>query len=524
MRGPMAKSRPLLERLLNTPELAKIVPHLQPEVLHRVIQVCGLEDCAEFVALATPEQISRVLDLDLWRVRALGADEQLDADRFGAWLEVLMQSGTAVAAQKLMGLDIELFTAGLARHAAVFGYAAVSSFTTLDGELVPGRKLSGDLWCEIGGYVIEARRTAAWDAIVELLVFLDAEHSEYFRRLMRGCVRLSNGTLEPDGFHNLLEDVDQDMFDLACEREARRERQGYVTPAQARAFLQGGRQLELDVDSPPRSPVAQAYFRAVELTPPAEGDGDRGSIGMLRESCADAAPEIGPDAIAEVVEVLREAGVFAAPPRGLLERADRHPLRLAFIQTYVESHAASAEELAYLANTLIAGCSIQARAFTPQEASDAAVAVCNLGLENWPHRWPDRDLITAFQVGWTVLHRDVCMFTTKRLINVVADIRCRDRDIQLRLNGLRHELTHYLRDRAPWRARNALDVILMLDAPSWAALLGLIDECPVMHASIAASRRSCRAINPAEFEFISQNSQISAVHEFLGSLPSALAR
>jgi hypothetical protein len=116
------------------------------------------------------------------------------------------------------------------------------------------------------------------------------------------------------------------------------------------------------------------------------------------------------------------------------------------------------------------------------------------------------------------------MFTTKRLINVVADIRCRDRDIQLRLNGLRHELTHYLRDRAPWRARNALDVILMLDAPSWAALLGLIDECPVMHASIAASRRSCRAINPAEFEFISQNSQISAVHEFLGSLPSALAR
>lgn len=520
----MVKSRPLLDRLLNTPDLAKIVPHLQPQVLHRVIQICGLEDCAEFVALATPEQISRVLDLDLWRVRMQGGDEQLDTDRFGMWLEVLMQSGTAIAAQTLSGLDIELVTAGFARHSAVFDYAAVSSFTTLDGGLAPGRELSGDLGCEIGGYVIKARRATAWHAIVDLLVFLDSEHPEYFQRLMRGCVRLSNGTREPDGFHNLLQDEEQDMFDLAREREARREKQGYVTPAQAGAFLQAGRQLELDVDPPPRSPVAQAYFRAIESMPPAEGDAPCGSVGKLRESSLDVAPEIEPDAIAEVVDILREAGVFTAPPRGLLEGAARHRSPLAWIQAYVDSHAASAEELAYLANTLIAGCSIQARAFTAREASDAAVAICNLGLENWPHHWPDRDLITAFQVGWTVLHRDVCMFTAERLIDVVADIRCRDRDIRLRLNGLRRELTRHVCDRAPWRARNALDVIVMLDAPSWAALLALIDECPVMHAAVGASQRRCRAINAADFEFIAQNSQIAAVREFLESLPSTLTR
>jgi Family of unknown function (DUF6178) len=518
----MAKSRPLLDRLLNTPDLAKIVPHLQPEVLHRVIQTCGLEDCAEFVALATPEQISRVLDLDLWRVRMHGGDEELDADRFGAWLEVLMQSGAAVAAQKLTGLDIELVSAGLARHSAVFDYAAVSSFTTLDGELAPSRELSGDLRCEIGGYVIEGRRTAAWDAIVDLLVFLDSEHPEYFHRLMRGCVRLSNGTREPDGFHNLLHDVEQDMFDLACEREVRREKQGYVTPAQARAFLQAGRTLQLDGDPPPRSPVAQAYFRGIESTPLAERDAPCGPVGKLRESSLDVAPAIDPDAIAEVVDVLREAGVFTAPPRGLLEGADRQTSLLAWIRAYVQSHAASAEALAYLANTLISGCSIQARAFTAQEASDAAAAIGNLGLENWPHHWPRRDLITAFQVGWMVLHRDVCLFTAERLIDVVADIRCTDRDIQLRLNGLRRELTQHVGDRAPWRARHALDVIVMLDAPSWAALLALIDECPVMHAAVGASRRRCRAINAADFEFIARNNQIAAVHEFLESLPSTL--
>jgi Family of unknown function (DUF6178) len=518
----MATSRSLLDRLLHTPDLAKIVPHLQSEVLHRVIQTFGLEDCADLVALATPEQISRVWDLDLWRVRRQGGDDELDADRFGVWLEVLMQSGAAVAAQQIIGLDIDLVTAGLARHSAVFSYAAVASFTALDGELAPSRESSGDLGCEVGGYVIKARRTAAWDAIVDLLVFLDSDHPEYFSRLMRGCVRLSNGTCEPDGFHDLLQDQEQDMFDLACEREARREQLGYVTPAQARAFLQAGR--DLGADPPPPSPVAQAYFRAIASTPRAERDASSGPVGMLRESSGDAGPAIEPDAVAEVVEVLREAGVLTAAPRGFLESGDRQTPRLAWIRAYVESHAASAEELAYLSNALIAGCSIQARVFTPQEAADAAAAICNLGLENWPPHWPERDLISAFQVGWTILHRDVCMFTAARLIDIVADIRCTDRDIHLRLTGLRRDLTQHVRDRAPWRARNALDVIVMLDAPSWAALCALIDECPVMHAAIGASRRRCRTIDATDFEFIAQNSQIAAIREFLESLPSRLTR
>ena len=54
-----------------------------------------------------------------------------------------MEAGAEVAAQKFFGLDIELVTAGLARHSAVFSYAAVSPFTTLDGKLVPSRELKG---------------------------------------------------------------------------------------------------------------------------------------------------------------------------------------------------------------------------------------------------------------------------------------------------------------------------------------------------------------------------------------------
>ena len=516
----MAKSETLLQRLLNAPDLTTMVPQMQPEVLHRVIEACGLEDCAEFVALATPGQLARILDIDIWRVGTPGTDEHFDADRFGRWLAVLMEAGADVAAQKVLGLDLELVIAGLLQHAAAFDRAAVSSYTTLDGDEMPGRAMNRGPVSEVGGYVLEVRRTSsAWDSIVELLAFLDTQHPGYFHRLMRGWVRLSDDARVEDGCDDLLDDDEQQMFDLAAERELRRERQGYATPAQAHAFLKGGRDLRLGADRPSSSAIARAYFRTIESTLTTEADARHQPLQALIESGSAAPSTLEP---AGVVEVLRDAGVLGAQPRALLGAADQQTPGLSWIKTHVASHPASAEELAYLANAIVTGCSIQGRAFTAQEAGDGAVAICNLGLENWPPHWSDPDLVTAFQVGWTVLHRDVGMYVAQHLIDVLAGIRCSDRDIQLRLDGLRHELMQGVRDREPWRARNALDVILMLDAPSWAALLALIGECPVIHAALDAPGQRRRTINPADFAFISQNSQIAAVREFMASLPSAL--
>ena len=516
----MAKSETLLQRLLNAPDLTKIVPRLPPEVLHRVIQTCGLEDCAEFVALATPEQVARILDIDIWRVRTPGTDEQFDTDRFGLWIAVLMEAGADVAAEKVLGLDIELVIAGLVQHAAAFDRAAVSSYTTLDGDEMPGRAMNRGPLSEVGGYVLEARRTSsAWDSIVELLAFLYAAHPGYFHRLMRGWVRLSDDPRVEDGCDDLLDDDEQDMFDLAVDREVRRERQGYVTPAQAHAFLKGGRDLQLGADRPAPSAIARAYFRTIESTLTTEADARHESVQALIESSPAAPSTLEPSG---VIEVLRDAGVLGAQPRALLGAADQQTPRLSWIEVHVASHPASEQELAYLANAIVAGCSIQGRPFTAQEAGDGAVATCNLGLENWPPHWSDPDLVTAFQVGWTVLHRDAGMYVAQHLIEVLAGIRCSDRDIQLRLDGLRRELIRGVRNRKPWRARDALDVILTLDAPSWAALLALIDEYPVIHAALDAPHQRRRTIDPAEFVFISQNSQIAAVREFMVSLPSAL--
>jgi hypothetical protein len=203
-------------------------------------------------------------------------------------------------------------------------------------------------------------------------------------------------------------------------------------------------------------------------------------------------------------------------------------------------------ELAYLANVIAAGCSIQSRSFTPREASDAAAAVCNLGLENWPDEWLPKtasqiargtasrtsvgedflvyhDLIGVFQVGWTVLYRDVCMCSAESLIRVLADLRTNDREIQAGLDALRFEMARQWRAGTPWRARDRLEVILFLDQPAWAALLGAFDECPVIHAAIGASRRSSTiAVSASAFEFISENRQIASVRRFMEQLPEAL--
>jgi hypothetical protein len=552
---PVRDARPLLDRILSTPAIAQLVPRLQPDVLHRVIKSCGLEDSSELVALATPEQLARVFDLDLWRAGQPGRDDQFDAARFGVWLDVLLECGAEVAAQKLAGIDADLVIAGMSRHVRVFDLAA----------LPPTRSPEGDDWqpahgdeaisVEIGGYKVLARGADSWDAIVATLAALDAGHRVFFHRVMRGCRRLSDSGRELDGLDDLLDQDQQAMFDVALGRERRRDAQGYVPPAEARAFLQMARRVPLGkTTAPPANPLAGAYFRAIQ--PPAVDDPTVESPRSPAPPDADAAlgPGTSGDALTALVGMLQDAGALPEPPRALLGEAPGATPRLAHIQAQMRfvgeldpiAWVTRQQELAYLANTLVAGCSIQARPFTAQEASDAVVAVCNLGLENWPLHWlaapagrgtravhtatrlPDRflvdhDLVTVFQVGWATLYEKACMFAARQLVAVLGRLPCDDREVKRAVGALRRALKAQLDSGKPWLAREALDVIAILDMPSWAALLGLIDECPVMHAAIAASRNTgTRAVSASAFEFVSENSQLVSVHEFMQSLPDRL--
>jgi len=536
--------RHLLDRIMNTPSLERVVPRLHPGLLQRVIQHIGLEDCGELVALATPEQLERIFDIDLWRSGQPGMDEQFDADRFGVWIEVLVESGSAVAAQKIAGMDVDLLVAGLSQHVLVYDRGAVTPYETLDGEQVAAICDAGDgLACDVGDYVIVARRADSWDAIVEVLGALDGEHPDYFHQVMCGCRKLSDSEPEVDGLHDHLLVGDQVMFNLETDRERRREKEGYATPSQARAFLQMSRQLRLDSDAmPTANPLARAYFRAVDERLAEEVHSESGFLAKGSE--VPAASEDAAESDARVYSVLLEAGILDQAPRALLAGSESNAPRLVYIQTHMQfllendpmTYSTRSEELAYLANTLMAGCAIQTRPFSAQEASDAAVAVCNLGLQNWPSHWlpansttlpgsflVDHDLVRVFQVGWVVLYNRVSMYAAEQLIGVLTHILCNDPEIQLELDALRSEMSKHWQAGTPWRARDALDVIATLDIPAWTALLALIDECPVLHAVVGALKESRTiSVSAADFEFISENSQIESVRDFMKSLPELL--
>jgi len=527
---PRAAFESPLARVLDAPHFARLVPHLAPETLHRLIRHRGLESCGELVAFATPGQLTSILDLDLWRHAQPGRDEQFDADRFGEWLELLADTGGNVAARVVAALDEQLVIAGLSRFVRVFDPSAMDVPGALDADLVDIEITPpGDVECEVGGYLVRAIRNDAWDAIVALLLALDADYSDCFHNVMRGCRRMSNSTPEVDGLDDLLTEPAQLLYDVALDREQRRSQQGYSTPADARAFLRMARQRRGT-----RNPIAAAYFRAADdSAASSDNEASDPSRRPLEQTSTD---ESIPEALHAIVDLLAEAGLVPQQPRALLEGA-REQSRFTRIRPLMEyvremddnAHLTRSRELAFLANVLIAGCSIQSRPFTAQEASDAVVGICNLGLEHCGATLPDaflvdHDLVTAFEAGWAVLHEDVSMFVAEHLIVTLRDLRCDDAQIQSGLAVLRRELVRQRDAGTPWRARDALDVIAMLDTPAWASLLGLLDECPVLPAALTATlERRIGAVSATAFEFISTSAQIAAVRAFMEQLLDALS-
>ena len=529
-----------LARLQDTVYLARAVPHLAPEALHQIIRRYGLDVCAELVASATPAQLASVFDLDLWRSAQGGHDERFDVERFGEWLEQLVDAGDTVAGRVAAAMDEHLVIAGLSQYVRVFDPAAI--LTTLDGEPVDVDKKHLGPECEVGGYLVRGIAAGSWDAIVALLLALEADHPVRFHAVMRGCRRLSNSKPEVDGLDDLLTAPQQMLHDVALDRESRRTRQGYSTPADARAFLQMARRPRSPArGAPSGNPIVAAYFRAITET----DESDRVAAHGPRRALD---PPVIRDSVADLVAL---AGIGAKRPGALLEGAHPRSSRFTRLRELLEFardageavYVVRSQELAFLANTLAAGCSIQSRSFTPQEASGAAAGVCNLVLDHWPEVWSsshampngdavmpetfltDHDLLSAFEAGWAILHERVSMFVAGQLLVALSDLRFSDIDIQEGIDALRIELTSQCEAGTPWRARDALEVLATLDLPVWVSVLGLLDECPVITAALTATlERRTGAISATAFEFISTRSQLRTIEEYLARFPDILLR
>jgi uncharacterized membrane-anchored protein YhcB (DUF1043 family) len=366
----------VLERILAQPELVQAVRQLEPEVLHALIRHVGLEDCGELVALASREQIAQVFDADLWRDEATGS--RFDARRFALWLELLVEQGATLAADKISELDEDLLVMALARLVFVIDIESLAVRMVNrrdDARDQLEKQLESTLFHELEQYRVIARDPRAFESVMTVLLELDQRDYETLARLLHRCACLcSNYMDDHGGLYQVLSAAESAEEDAAQEREERRERAGFVPTSQAIAFLKLARDTPLaQLIREERDPITKAHFRTVESRArrAASSDHDR------------------------LLAVLEEARVVTPHMKRLPRTAGGSPLRQALAsmaQRDPARHEHAMIELAYLANILHA-----ANGLRPVEAAERALSHCERGARELN---PDTDLIKLFRIGF----------------------------------------------------------------------------------------------------------------------------
>lgn len=397
----------LLTRLLEAPALAAAVQALPAPLLGRLIDRLGLEDAGEIVALATTAQLTDLFDQDLWRAERPGEDEIFDPDRFALWLEVMLEAGDHFTADRVVALDPDLLTMALGQLVLVLDHQRLGErlADAAEDERLAEKALESSLTEELGDYLVIARKPDAWDAVFTLLVALDRDHHDFLERLMERLDYISNNEVEDGGgLHQVLSAAQTAAEDAAAARQDRRGQQGYVAPADARAFLVLARQspAQTIIDAREEDPLTRAYFR--DFLPARPATAARGS-----SSATDLPPAVSAGT-AHLAQVLADADLLPAPAPALPAasiRADPFAAALAALQHRDPSlHLQRLRELNYLANVLISGAGIDDRRLRPVEAAELVLEVVRLGLQRLPA--PDLQSVSAvqtFRLGWSLLHQ-----------------------------------------------------------------------------------------------------------------------
>ena len=400
----------LLHRILESPDLLAGIRRLPGTTLARLVSRVGLEDAGELVALASNEQLCSMFDQDLFQSAEAGGDEHFDAGRFALWLSVIAESGDDFVVRCLTGMSVDLLTHAVHQLVLVLDMDQLAMATGLmygdTGEL--DKALESRAYEEWQEFRLIARDEAAWEVVLSALLLLDREHHDLLREILERCCILSNELLaEYDYLHEVLTSDQALAVEVMDQRESRRAEQGFVSAADARAFLALA-QSGADLHS--RDAIAKAYFRNLN---PQEQPVAEGSVAHSSENGTD--ERRSTDAWQRLLSQadLHQEGrpLPAALTAGAA--ADHDGCVPTYLQLWApvldgKRHAELLEELGFLANVLLAKCRVGAESKRPIEALEAAVAVCNVGVHVWLDRFatnPEEPLAVLQQVGADQLFR-----------------------------------------------------------------------------------------------------------------------
>jgi len=383
----------LLGRILERPGLIDAVRQLPGATLGALIERVGLEDAGELVALASREQLERIFDDDLWRATRAGGDEMFRPERFALWIRVMLEAGDEAVVRRLCELPPDLVALGVQRLVLVL------DDDVIEEQLTPGDEQSEQLARALEDSVVEeweelrliARDADAWEDVWNALRLLERDHHDQLRSILERCCDITMEFISGQGslFHVLTADQMLES-DVAAVREDRRAAEGFVSPADARAFLA----LAPGEAPTTRDPITRAYFR--ELAAAARPPGV--SSKAQRAAAATPAAHAAASRDAHALEaLLREAEVIApevttplllaASAEGACEAERAHVAAPLFEEAMRElrrqdpaTFSARMVEIGYLVNVWMAGGAHDERRPRPVEALHVVLRTCEAGL------------------------------------------------------------------------------------------------------------------------------------------------
>jgi hypothetical protein len=368
-------SKSLIERVIDAPELARIVHGLTPHAFSSLMQRVGLDDAGALLALATREQLETAFEDDLFAGAGPGTREAFDRSRFIVWLEAMLAEGETFTAERIARLPEDTVVAALSSIVHILDEDAL--LMRLRGQAPDLENAAAEraLSTSIDGYVIEARVEEGFDAASTLIFALDRTRPELLERLLDRCARVSERYVdEGDELSTALSSEGTLAEDVEASREARRARRGYVEARAAKAFLLLAREpLVGGVAGAERDPITLEYFRnlaAPALRPVDELDVppkllhaiaslERAAVTTELTGTGLGTQGHAPAAVSPLVEAMRH-----------LRRTDSH------------AFAERLEEFAYLTNVLMAAGHAEGGARLGQiDAADAVLATVAFGAE-----------------------------------------------------------------------------------------------------------------------------------------------
>lgn len=378
----------LVSRILNSPDLVQSIQSLQPQSMLKIIHKIGLEDSAEILSLATTEQISAMLDADIWKPK-LGED-QPDLASLTIWLGALTELGTKRAAEHLANMDEEFIAFLLSQYinaidleALNFMNANVIGDNWSDPRLE--KMLDNDCSQELAGSLLLAKPGAPWEYLQPLLLDLDSEDQALCARIVYRLQKTTEAKCESEG--GLYEVLSQDEMlqsDASFSRDLRRTKAGYVSTSDAKAFLGWIKITPQERLQSPNcvDPVSRSYFRSHEGTP-------------LQQQIT---PKEDSHHSKALLEIIQEEG--APGNRLLITREGDERAIVKHLQGLAEKEfRAFQAELGFLAQVLISAAHETDEELREVSAVERALEICEIGLKRTAEGNPVSNAIGLFALG-----------------------------------------------------------------------------------------------------------------------------